>query len=166
MSSSNWFLIGSGVARSIRMLRHLECGARSWKALSAVDLADSSVSRNIHASSENSTPQPHMTHLHNYAPLYVFSHQVQWTLFCYHFDLLCAIGISRDGQILPRTHWWVILTFTSCDYLLLVMWLLAGTAVGKLLTLGGVGIWWIVDVILLVTGELRPADDSSWIPYY
>jgi len=43
---------------------------------------------------------------------------------------------------------------------------LTGTAVGKLLTLGGVGIWWIVDVILLVTGELRPSDDSNWVPYY
>ncbi|CAH1797280.1 unnamed protein product [Owenia fusiformis] len=41
-----------------------------------------------------------------------------------------------------------------------------GTAVGKMLTLGGVGIWWIVDVILLVTGGLRPADDSNWVPYY
>ncbi|ELU09740.1 hypothetical protein CAPTEDRAFT_178287 [Capitella teleta] len=41
-----------------------------------------------------------------------------------------------------------------------------GTAVGKLLTLGGVGIWWIVDIILLVMGELRPADDSNWMPYY
>ena len=28
-----------------------------------------------------------------------------------------------------------------------------GTAVGKLLTLGGLGIWWIVDIFLLVTGE-------------
>jgi hypothetical protein len=27
-----------------------------------------------------------------------------------------------------------------------------GTAVGKLLTLGGLGIWWIVDIFLLVTG--------------
>lgn len=41
-----------------------------------------------------------------------------------------------------------------------------GTAVGKLLTLGGVGIWWIVDVILLVTGSLKPEDGSNWVPYY
>ena len=39
-----------------------------------------------------------------------------------------------------------------------------GTAVGKLLTIGGLGIWWIVDIILLVTGELRPEDNSNWIP--
>lgn len=43
---------------------------------------------------------------------------------------------------------------------------LSGTAVGKLLTVGGVGIWWIVDIILLALGELRPADDSNWVPYY
>ena len=42
----------------------------------------------------------------------------------------------------------------------------AGTAVGKLLTLGGVGIWWIIDIVLLVTGMLKPADDSNWVPYF
>lgn len=41
-----------------------------------------------------------------------------------------------------------------------------GTAVGKLLTIGGLGIWWFVDIILLVTGELQPADESNWNPYY
>jgi len=40
-----------------------------------------------------------------------------------------------------------------------------GTAVGKLLTLGGLGIWWIVDIVLLVTGHLNPDDDTNWIPY-
>ena len=42
----------------------------------------------------------------------------------------------------------------------------SGTAVGKLLTLGGVGIWWIIDIVLLVTGQLKPADDSNWVPYF
>ncbi|XP_015184159.1 PREDICTED: TM2 domain-containing protein CG11103 [Polistes dominula] len=40
-----------------------------------------------------------------------------------------------------------------------------GTAVGKLLTVGGVGVWWIVDVILLVTNSLQPEDGSNWNPY-
>jgi len=40
-----------------------------------------------------------------------------------------------------------------------------GTAVGKLLTLGGGGIWWIVDVILLVTNQLLPEDGSNWNVY-
>ncbi|XP_034244292.1 TM2 domain-containing protein CG11103-like [Thrips palmi] len=39
-----------------------------------------------------------------------------------------------------------------------------GTAVGKLLTLGGVGIWWIVDIILLVTNGLVPDDGTNWNP--
>uniref|UniRef100_A0A6B2E770 Putative conserved secreted protein n=1 Tax=Phlebotomus kandelakii TaxID=1109342 RepID=A0A6B2E770_9DIPT len=38
-----------------------------------------------------------------------------------------------------------------------------GTAVGKLLTLGGLGIWWIVDIILLVTNNLLPEDGSNWV---
>lgn len=40
-----------------------------------------------------------------------------------------------------------------------------GTAVGKLLTLGGLGIWWIVDIVLLVTNNLIPEDGSNWNPY-
>lgn len=40
-----------------------------------------------------------------------------------------------------------------------------GTAVGKLLTLGGVGIWWIVDIVLLITNNLTPEDGSNWNPY-
>ncbi|KAI4490070.1 hypothetical protein M0804_004252 [Polistes exclamans] len=40
-----------------------------------------------------------------------------------------------------------------------------GTAVGKLLTVGGVGVWWVVDVILLVTNSLQPEDGSNWNPY-
>ena len=39
-----------------------------------------------------------------------------------------------------------------------------GTAVGKLFTLGGLGLWWIVDIILLITGQLHPEDGSNWIP--
>ena len=39
-----------------------------------------------------------------------------------------------------------------------------GTGVGKLLTLGGVGIWWLVDIVLLVTGLLSPDDASNWVP--
>jgi hypothetical protein len=41
-----------------------------------------------------------------------------------------------------------------------------GTAVGKLLTLGGLGVWWIVDVVLLINGILLPDDGSNWVPYY
>ncbi|XP_060825710.1 TM2 domain-containing protein CG11103 [Bombus pascuorum] len=40
-----------------------------------------------------------------------------------------------------------------------------GTGVGKLLTLGGVGVWWVFDIILIVTGSLQPEDGSNWNPY-
>lgn len=40
-----------------------------------------------------------------------------------------------------------------------------GTAVGKLLTLGGLGIWWIVDVVLSITHSLHPENGSNWNPY-
>lgn len=40
-----------------------------------------------------------------------------------------------------------------------------GTAVGKLLTLGGFGVWWIVDIVLLVTNRLLPEDGSNWITF-
>lgn len=39
-------------------------------------------------------------------------------------------------------------------------------AVGKLMTLGGLGIWWIVDIFLLLNGNLMPADESQWQPYF
>ncbi|VDQ16851.1 unnamed protein product [Trichobilharzia regenti] len=41
-----------------------------------------------------------------------------------------------------------------------------GTGIGKLLTLGGAGIWWLVDIVLLIRGDLSPADGSSWMPFY
>uniref|UniRef100_A0A673Y2R1 TM2 domain-containing protein 2 n=1 Tax=Salmo trutta TaxID=8032 RepID=A0A673Y2R1_SALTR len=39
-----------------------------------------------------------------------------------------------------------------------------GTAVGKLLTLGGLGIRWFVDFI--ITGGLMPSDNSNWCTFY
>ena len=40
-----------------------------------------------------------------------------------------------------------------------------GTAIGKLLTIGGIGLWWVVDIVLLVTGNLSPEDGSNFMPY-
>jgi len=40
-----------------------------------------------------------------------------------------------------------------------------GTAVAKLLTLGGLGVWWIADITLLITGSLQPEDGSNWVPF-
>lgn len=41
-----------------------------------------------------------------------------------------------------------------------------GLGVGKAITLGGLGFWWLADLILLVTGMLTPADGSHWEPRY
>lgn len=34
-----------------------------------------------------------------------------------------------------------------------------GTAIAKLCTFGGMGIWWLYDVVLIATGEFRDSDD-------
>ena len=38
--------------------------------------------------------------------------------------------------------------------------------IAKLLTLGGVGVWWIVDVFLLLTGHVQPNNGYSWERFY
>ena len=37
-----------------------------------------------------------------------------------------------------------------------------GLGVLKLLTAGGFGIWWIIDVVLIATGSLGPRDGSGY----
>ncbi len=36
------------------------------------------------------------------------------------------------------------------------------SGVVKLLTLGGLGIWWLVDLVRLCAGSMRPANDGAW----
>ena len=37
-----------------------------------------------------------------------------------------------------------------------------GTGVLKLITIGGFGIWWLIDLILIATKSLGPADGSDY----
>mmetsp|Transcript_17404 Transcript_17404/g.42236 ORF Transcript_17404/g.42236 Transcript_17404/m.42236 type:complete len:190 (+) Transcript_17404:269-838(+) len=41
-----------------------------------------------------------------------------------------------------------------------------GWGVFKLLTIGGLGLWWFTDLMLLVLGKLGPSDGSAWEPQY
>ncbi|XP_039962037.1 TM2 domain-containing protein CG11103 [Bactrocera neohumeralis] len=98
-----------------------------------------------------------------------------------HTEVLCTVfsdidcygprTFLRDGVPCVRytDHYFVttliysiLLGFLGMDRFCLGQ---TGTAVGKLLTLGGVGVWWVIDVILLITNNLLPEDGSNWNPY-
>ena len=37
-----------------------------------------------------------------------------------------------------------------------------GTGILKLITCGGFGIWWLIDLIMTATGKLKPKDGSEY----
>ena len=37
-----------------------------------------------------------------------------------------------------------------------------GTGILKLITCGGIGIWWLIDLIMIATGKLKPKDGSEY----
>ncbi|EDW65439.1 TM2 domain-containing protein amaretto [Drosophila virilis] len=96
--------------------------------------------------------------------------KVQCTVYT-DIDCYGARTFFRDGVPCVRytDHYFVttliysmLLGFLGMDRFCLGQ---TGTAVGKLLTMGGVGVWWIIDVILLITNNLLPEDGSNWNPY-
>eukprot|EP00731_Ephydatia_muelleri_P011968 Em0006g862a len=86
-------------------------------------------------------------------------------------DTLCLSAGRTFSKWLPcnrsigkRWSTAVLLSFTvggfGIDRFYLEQW---GTAVGKLVTFGGLGVWSILDVILIATGYLTPGDGSSYV---
>lgn len=37
-----------------------------------------------------------------------------------------------------------------------------GTGILKLITCGGFGIWWLIDLIMIATGKLKPKEGSEY----
>ena len=37
-----------------------------------------------------------------------------------------------------------------------------GTGILKLITCGGFGMWWLIDLIMIATGKLKPKDGSEY----
>lgn len=89
--------------------------------------------------------------------------QAHGSLLCHHVNLQHPVGIPWHGQVLSGEEIYYLNPF---EILIVILNFQGqtGTAVGKLLTLGGVGIWWIVDIVLLVTNNLLPEDGSNWVP--
>ncbi|KAG9509686.1 TM2 domain-containing protein, partial [Fragariocoptes setiger] len=102
-------------------------------------------------------------------------HEVQYTsVKCYVLREIECFGnrtFVRDGvpcikysghYFLTTLLYSIFLGFAGIDRFCLGH---IGTAVAKLITLGGFGVWWIVDIISLITGGLMPEDGSNWQPY-
>ena len=66
-----------------------------------------------------------------------------------HFPLSPSLSLSS-----------VTLSGFGVDRFYLEQW---GSAVGKLISFGGLGVWTILDVILIWTGYVGPADSSAYI---
>lgn len=82
--------------------------------------------------------------------------------FCKFTNTSCSLHRYRGHYFVTTLMYSILLGFLGMDRFCLGQ---TGTAVGKLLTLGGVGIWWVVDVILLVTNGLQPEDGANWNIY-
>ena len=80
------------------------------------------------------------------------------------FGNLCSVLMHYCTIFIVPAVYSIIHSFTvggfGIDRFYLEQW---GTAVGKLVTFGGLGVWSILDVILIATGYLTPGDGSSYV---
>lgn len=65
-----------------------------------------------------------------------------------------------DHYFLTTLLYSILLGFLGMDRFSLGQ---TGVAVMKLLSLGGLGLWWIIDIFLLVTNNLTP--ENNWNQY-
>ena len=90
--------------------------------------------------------------------------------FRHTYSLMSSVCVSLshthryNGYSFPS----IILYSVFLGYLGVDRFCLGYTCLGvaKLLTLGGLGVWWVVDVILLLAGQINPADNFSWEQFY
>jgi hypothetical protein len=74
-----------------------------------------------------------------------------------------AISIPHFPNFLMTLMYSIFLGMFGCDRCYLGNRLLG---MFKLLSIGGLGIWWVVDTILLIYGVSRPEDGINWDPYF
>ena len=73
-------------------------------------------------------------------------------------DAIVAIPMGTDGlQPFYSVLRWEDL---EVDRFYLELW---GSAIGKLVSFGGLGVWSILDIILIGTGYVGPADGSVYV---
>ena len=72
----------------------------------------------------------------------------------------CLRNLYNSIDELHNCHFSITLGGFGVDRFYLEQW---GSAVGKLVSFGGLGVWTILDVILVATGFLGPADGSLYI---
>ena len=76
----------------------------------------------------------------------------------YDLPLLVSV-LSAGGQIHADLEGSIFLGELGIDRFYLGY---IGTGILKLITCGGFGIWWLIDLIMIATGKLKPKDGSEY----